>query len=192
MPVIDAIMINLKNANLVPPLRLVFIMWLMYTLQFTFAWDLGFLGVYPRTYTGMVGILTAPMVHGNVSHLISNTFPVLFLGTVLYLFYPTIASQVFIQCYLFTNFLVWLFARPFYHIGASGLVYALAFFLISLVLFKRDMKTLFIAILIAIIYGGLVYNVASINARISWESHLLGAIAGVGNAYAVWRFFKKV
>ena len=99
---------------------------------------------------------------------------------------------LFIQCYLFTNFLVWLFSRPFFHIGASGLVYALAFFLIFLGIFKQDVKTLFIAITIALIYGGLVYNVTSINAAISWESHLLGAIAGVGNAFAVDKFFKKV
>lgn len=167
-------------------------MWIVYTFQYSLGWDTGSLGILPRTYTGLIGILTAPLIHGNLSHLISNTFPVLFLGTILYLFYPSIASQVFVQCYLFTNFLVWLFARPFYHIGASGVVYALAFFLISLGLFKRDFKTLFIAIIIAMVYGGLVYNVTSINAAISWESHLLGAITGIGNAYAVDKFFKRI
>ncbi len=184
--------LQLHQANFVPPLRLVFVMWLVYTIQYYSGVDLGFFGILPRTYSGLVGILTAPMVHGNLSHLISNTIPVLFLGSVLYFFYPTIASRVFVQCYLFTNFLVWLFARSFYHIGASGLVYALAFFLIFLGIFKRDFKTLFIAIAVAIIYGGLVYNVASINDAISWESHLLGAIAGVGNAWAVGKFFRKV
>ena len=64
---------QLRNANLVPPIRLVFVMWLAYTIQSSLGKDLGFLGIYPRTYSGMIGILTAPLIHGNLSHLISNT-----------------------------------------------------------------------------------------------------------------------
>ncbi len=167
-------------------------MWALYSVELAFGMDLGFLGILPRTTSGMIGIATAPLVHGNLGHLISNTFPILFLGSVLYLFYPSIASRVFLQCYVFTNILVWIFARPYYHIGASGLVYALAFFLIFLGLFRRDFKTLFIAIVVVLVYGGLIYNVASINTRISWESHLLGAVAGVGNAYSITKFFKRI
>ncbi len=167
-------------------------MWLSYSVQFSMGIDFGFLGIFPRSVDGLWGILFAPLIHGNFGHLASNTFPVLFLGIALYLFYPSIADRVFIQCYLFTNILVWIFARPFYHIGASGLVYALAFFLIFLGIFKRDFKTLLIAIIIAGIYGGLVYGVAVINNDISWESHLLGAAVGVGNAYAIVRFFKHI
>ncbi len=183
---------SFRNANLVPPIRLVFFMWVAYTIQFSAGMDLGFLGVYPRSVDGLWGILFAPLIHGNFGHLASNTFPILFLGSALYLFYPTIANRIFIQCYFFTNFFVWLFARPFYHIGASGLVYALAFFLIFLGIFKRDFKTLLIAMVIAAIYGGLVYNVTSLNSDISWESHLLGAVVGVGNAYTIVRFNKNV
>ena len=173
-----------NQANVVPPLRLVFLMWIAFTIQSTFSYDLGFLGVYPRTINGLIGVLFAPLIHGNIGHLVSNTLPVLFLGSTLYIFYPKISTRVFSLSYLFTNILVWIFARPFFHIGASGLVYALTFFLIALGLFRRDFKTLAIALVIVIIYGGLVYNIGFLNSAISWESHLLGAISGIGLAYS--------
>ena len=103
-------------------------MWLVYTVELYLRFDFGFLGIYPRKITGLIGILTGPIIHGDVIHLASNTFPLVFLGSTLYLFYDRIASYVFFHCYIFPGTLVWLFARSSYHIGASGLIYGLAFF----------------------------------------------------------------
>lgn len=170
------------RTSIVAPLRLVFLMWLLYSAQDYFNIDLGFLGVLPRTFKGLLGVFTAPLIHGNVTHLISNTFPVLFLGVTVYYFYNKIASRVFLQSYFFTNILVWIFGREFYHIGASGLVYALAAFLISYGLLKRETIGIIISVVILISYGGLVYGISPQNSSISWESHLFGAIVGVGTA----------
>src|SRR5690606_20042177 len=41
----------------------------------------GGLGVAPRTLSGLIGILTSPLVHGSVGHLINNTLPLIVLGT---------------------------------------------------------------------------------------------------------------
>ncbi len=76
----------------------------------------------------------------------------------------------------------WLLGRPTYHIGASGVVYGLAFFLIFFGMFKKDFKSLFISIVILFFYGGLFYGVLPNQPGISWESHLLGGIAGTGSA----------
>ncbi|MBV6647516.1 MAG: rhomboid family intramembrane serine protease [Cyclobacteriaceae bacterium] len=160
-------------------------MWLMFAIQFSTGYDLGFLGISPRTINGLIGIFTAPLIHGNLNHLISNTLPMLFLGATLYLFFPRIASQVFIQCYFLTNLFVWVFARPFYHIGASGLVYGIAFFLISFGWFTKHPKSILVSVVVVLIYGGLVYGVLPLNSHISWESHLMGAIVGVGSAYGI-------
>lgn len=78
---------------------------------------------------------------------------------------------------------VWIFGRPFYHIGASGFVYALALFLISIGIFRRNLKSVIISIIILFIYGGLLFNLTMLRDGISWESHLFGAIVGIGIAY---------
>ncbi len=180
----------MKRATLVPPIRLVFFMWLAFTIQMNSGIDMGFLGILPRTLNGLVGIFTAPLIHGSLSHIISNTFPLLFLGVTVYFFYSRIASQVFIQCYFLTNLLVWVIGRPFYHIGASGLVYALAFFLIALGVFRRDFRSLLISLVIIFTYGGLIYGLSPALIDISWESHLMGAVVGVGTASAMSKWKK--
>lgn len=114
------------------PLRVIFLMWLVFFLEYKYGFPLGTYGIWPWSVKGLIGIVTAPLIHANLSHLISNTFPLLFLGTALFYFYPRIASKVFFRAYFWTNILVWLFARNANHIGASGLVYGIAFFLIFL------------------------------------------------------------
>lgn len=173
------------SSSIVPPLRLAFIMWLSFTIQLYSGVDLGFLGILPRTVHGLLGIFTAPLIHGSTAHLISNTFPLLFLGTTLYLFYDRIATQVFFHCYFFTNMLVWIFGREYYHIGASGLVYALASFLIFIGMFKRKPRAILISGIVILLYGGLVYGIVPQNTYVSWESHLLGAIVGAGSAFGM-------
>lgn len=166
----------------IAPFRLVFFMWFIFTLERYFLIDLKFLGILPRTLFGLVGIAFAPLLHGNIIHLISNTVPLLFLGAVLFFYYHRIAPQVFLRCYFITNCLVWLFARPSIHIGASGLVYGLASFLIFFGLFRRDLRSLFISIIVVMLYGGIFYGALPSNPLVSWESHLFGAVVGFWSA----------
>ncbi|HCX21349.1 MAG: rhombosortase [Flammeovirgaceae bacterium] len=166
-------------------------MWLFYSIQMSAHIDLAFLGIKPLTLKGAIGIFTAPLIHGSASHLASNTFPILFLGAALYLFYDRIASQVFLQCYLFTNILVWFFGRSdFYHIGASGLVYALASFLIFFGIFRRKFRSMIISIVVLLVYGGLIYGILPQNTYISWESHLMGFLVGMGSAFGMSKITK--
>lgn len=163
-------------------------MWAAFTLQFLYGIDLGFLGIKPRSLFGFIGIFTAPMIHGDLSHLISNTLPVLFLGSTLFFFYPRIGGIVFLRCYFITNLLVWLLSpRVSYHIGASGLVYGLSAFLIFFGLLRKDFISLLISIIVTIFYGGIFYGVLPIDPRISWESHLAGALVGTVSAFNLAR-----
>jgi membrane associated rhomboid family serine protease len=157
---------------------MLFIMWLFFFVQVTFGYDLSFLGIIPRTGYGAIGILTAPLVHGSLSHIISNSIPLLMLGTSLYFFYPRVAGRVFLYCYLLTGLLVWLMARGNIHLGSSGVVYGLAFFLIFAGFFLKDFKSLLISIIVLISYDGIFYGILPAGPGISWESHLFGAIVG--------------
>ncbi len=168
--------------------RFVFIVWVVYTLETLLGLDFSSFGILPRTTHGLIGIFTAPLIHGNSVHIISNTIPLLFLGWTLFFFYESIARKVFIICYFLTNILVWVFARPSLHIGASGLVYGIAFFLILYGFFKKDFKSLAISAILIFFYGGLVYGLFPNQPGISWESHLIGAIVG---GYTALHFSKR-
>jgi membrane associated rhomboid family serine protease len=164
------------------PLRLVFIMWLLFFLYLRLGWPIQQFGIVPRTVRGLIGIVAGPLLHENIIHLVSNTIPLLFLGGVLFYFYPSLGKKVFLRGYFWTNILVWIFARPATHLGASGLVYALAFFLIFFGFFKHDFTSLVISVVILLLYGGLFYGVIPGDPHVSWESHFAGALVGIFSA----------
>jgi membrane associated rhomboid family serine protease len=166
----------------VVPLRLIFVMWLLFFVELVTQIPFSIYGVVPRRLEGIIGIFVSPMLHGSFTHLVSNTVPLLFLGSVLFFFYYPIASSVFLRGYFWTNFLVWLFARDANHIGASGLVYALAFFLIFFGIFRRDFASIFISIIVMLLYGGVFYGVLPSDPNVSWESHFAGALVGISTA----------
>lgn len=159
-------------------------MWLVFTVEIFYQIDFTFLGIMPRTAWGLIGVFTAPMIHGNLSHLLSNTFPLLFLGSTLFYFYQRIGASVFLRCYFVTNILVWLLSpRLSFHIGASGLIYGISAFLIFFGLLRRDFISLFISIMVTLTYGGIFYGVLPNDPRVSWESHLAGFMVGMVSAF---------
>ena len=164
------------------PFRVVFLMWLAFVADFVYAYPLTQYGIVPRSVRGLIGIITAPLLHGNLMHIVGNTVPMLFLGSVLFYFYNRIALRVFLSCYFITNILVWLFARSSVHIGASGLIYGLAAFLAVFGFIRRDIMSLAISVVVILLYGYLIYGVLPTVYWVSWESHLAGAIVGTVTA----------
>ncbi len=167
----------------VVPFRFVFLMWLCFFLETNYQWNISNYGIKPRTPEGLIGIFIGPLAHGDVLHLLSNTVPLLFLGATLFFFYRNIAGTVFFRAYFWTNAIVWLFARPSNHIGASGVVYGLAFFLIFFGLFRRDVTSIIISVITIVLYGSVFYGVLPVDPQISWESHLGGALVGITSAF---------
>jgi membrane associated rhomboid family serine protease len=163
---------------------MIFLMWLIFVLEMNFGIDLSVFGILPREFYGLPGIIFAPLLHGSIVHLISNTFPLLFLGITLYYFYGVIAKKVFLLCYLLTGVLVWLFARPSFHIGASGVIYGIASFLFFSGIVRTEFRSLLISLVVLLAYGGLVYGILPSVPGVSWESHLFGALVGGGAAFA--------
>lgn len=163
-------------------------MWLFYLGQLFLTFPLSHLGIVPRTSFGLAGIIFAPLLHGSYLHLVSNSIPLLVLGTILFLFYNDIAAKVFGYSYLVTGILVWLLGRSALHIGASGLVYGIAFFLFFIGLSKKDFKSLAISLVTVFFYGGIIYGILPGQEFVSWESHLFGAVVGI---YCSFNFMKK-
>ena len=105
------------------------IIFLVFIVERLFMTSFADAGILPRTVSGLKGIFFGPLIHGDWSHLISNlsAFPVLL--AMLTLVYRRNYVRIFAALYVMTGLLVWLFARPAYHIGVSGVIYALASFL---------------------------------------------------------------
>lgn len=139
-------------------------------------------GMRPRSPRGLLGVLTMPLLHKDFAHLYSNSVAVLTLGLPLLYFYPRMALKVIAGVWLWGGLLVWLLARPSFHIGASGLVYGIASFLFFSGIIRRDRGSLGPALIVALLYGGAVWGILPIERGISWEGHLFGALTGLGFA----------
>lgn len=156
------------------------IIWLVKFIEYLFSVDLSEFGILPRTLNGSIGIFTAPFVHGDILHLLSNTFPILILGIGLFYFYDRIALSVITLIYIITGFWVWIAARDAYHIGASGLIYGLLAFLMLSGFLRKDTKSLAISFAVLFLYGTTFFSgMLPSQPGVSWESHLMGAIAGI-------------
>ena len=164
---------------LLKPFYLVLSIWIIFWLDQKFALDLFKFGIYPRSLTGFLGILFTPLIHGNLAHLSNNTLPILVLGGSLYYFYPRIAGKVVLISWLVSGFVVWLIGRDSYHIGASGLIYALAGFIFLSGILRRQPQLLALSLLVVFLYGSLVWGVLPIEETVSWEAHLAGGVSGL-------------
>ncbi|MDD4602859.1 MAG: rhomboid family intramembrane serine protease [Bacteroidales bacterium] len=165
------------------PILFVALLWAIKGMDELFSLDLNNWGLIPLTPRGLIGIFTSPLLHANLAHLFANSIPLLVLGSFLFYFYKDIAWKIFGWTYLMTGIWVWTFARGgSIHIGASGLIYGLASFLFFSGIIRRDNSLMVISILIAFLYGGLIWGIFPQffpNQPISWESHLMGLIAGL-------------
>jgi len=159
------------------------LMWLIEILD-TYALDDGLQGhgIEPRQLDGLEGVLFAPVLHGGWTHLISNSVPFLVLGALVmtYGLRRWIAATAFIT--VAAGLATWLLARSGNHIGASILVFGYFGFLLGMAWFERSVKSIGIAVLVAVIYGGLIWGVIPTDSGVSWEGHLFGTIAGIGSA----------
>lgn len=168
------------------PCFLMFVLYLLKFLETGMDWDFCRLGIYPREQRGVFGIFAHPLIHSSYRHLMANTLPLFFLSWCLFYFYRGIASYIFFTLWIGCGLLTFVIGQPGWHVGASGLIYGLAFFLFFSGLLRRHVPLTAISLLVTFLYGGLVWNMfpTFAKATTSWEGHLSGAVAGVVCAVA--------
>lgn len=177
-------------ASLFVPVCFVVLMWLVKLMEYGFGVDLGCYGLRPRMLRGLWGVLTMPFLHAGWEHLMTNSVPILVLGTALYYCYRTIASKVFFLSFLLSGVVTWCIAENGVHVGASGLVYALNLFLIASGFIRRDAKLIAISLIMVFLYGSFIWGMIPVFAKpqnISWEGHLAGFITGAFLAFVYRR-----
>jgi len=160
-----------------------FILWFIKITEIVFDFNLIKLSLFPRNIYGLIGILTSPLIHSDINHLVANSLPVFLLALGILYFYKNASLKVILLIYFIPGIAVWLLGRSAYHVGASGLIYGFASFLFFSGLIRRDPRSIALALLVIFLYGSMVWGLLPIDKRISWESHLYGALTGIACAF---------
>lgn len=171
-----------KKAILIPFIW-VFLCWFVYWFEYYFQTTFTKYGLYPQTLKGLRGILFSPFIHGDTKHLFNNSVPLFVMMWALFYFYKKIAYKVLIYGTLLTGLLTWTFARPSFHIGASGLVYMLVSFIFFSGMFRKYYRLVALSLAIVFLYGSMIWYLFPVEDKISWEGHLSGFVIGFIIAY---------
>lgn len=135
--------------------------------------------IVPQSPTGLIGILTAPLLHGSLEHIAGNSFSILVLGTLAGSLYPHASLRALPIIWLGSGLGTWFISIGGQHIGASGVTVGLMFFLIGQGIMRRD-RTSMVALFMALFFfGGMVLSVLPQQQGVSWEYHLSGAVFGL-------------
>lgn len=170
------------------PLVFIVLMWIVKLFEYVTTIDLSNYGLLPKHISGLKGIIFSPFIHGDWQHLISNTVPFFVLSFLMIFNYRKVAFKSFMFIYIFGGLLLWLTGRENYHIGASGLVYGMAFFLFFSGIFRKNIQSIALSLLVVFIYGSIVWGMFPIDMTKSWEGHLMGAACGFITAF----YYRKV
>lgn len=144
------------------------------------------LSLQPGVWAGLIGIMTAPLLHGSFEHLFSNSFSILVLGALVGTVYPKAGIRALPVIWILSGIGTWFLAIKGFHIGASGITHGLMFFLMTMGVLRRDRPAIAAAFIGILLFGGMLLSVLPQQPDISWEYHLSGAVAGVLSAL-FWR-----
>lgn len=170
---------NFTTGVLGYPILFVLIIWIVFWFEVRFGYSFNSFGVYPRTITGLRGIIFSPFIHSDIEHLYHNTVPLFVLSAVLFYFYRNISWKIIFYGILLSGFLTWCIGRPANHIGASGLIYVLMSFTLFKGIFAKHYRLLELSLLIIFLYGSMIWYVFPIKEDMSWKGHLSGLIVGL-------------
>lgn len=163
------------------------IMWLVFTLEIVFNINLKHFGIFPRSVNGIVGVIAGPFIHANFEHIFNNSIPLLILGTALFYFYKEIALKVFLWAFFMVGLWTWSSAREAFHIGASGVLYALFSFILFSGFIRKNTNLIALSFFVAFLYGSMIWGIFPIDFKISFEGHFWGFAAGIILAF----YFRK-
>lgn len=137
-------------------------------------------GLRPRSADGLLDIVTFPLLHANLNHLLSNALPLIVFGFLVFLSGVRVFLTALALSWLGSGLTVWLIGDGGITVGASGLVFGLFAFLLVRGFFNHSWRQILLAVVLFMVYGGILLGVLPVmGSYISWQAHLGGAAGGV-------------
>lgn len=153
-------------------------LWIAHVIGYIF--PTGGLGIIPREPGGLPGIIFAPFIHADFSHLIANSISLIILGFILASTEENGIIYILLSVMLLGGLGTWVIGRSgTVHIGASGVIYGILGYLIARGFFRKDFKSVIVSVIVLFMYGGMIFGVLPTVPHMSWESHLCGFLAGI-------------
>lgn len=178
------------SAVVSPVLILVAVMWVVEIIDAVLPLAVDQWGIVGRTTSGLVGVVLSPFLHAGFAHLMANTVPFLVLGVLVAWRSRERFWAVLTLIAVGGGLGVWLLTSPTtLTIGASGVVFGMAAYLVTAGLLTRHWLDIAVAVGVVLVYGTMFAGVLpfGVPAGVSWLAHLTGALAGVGAAFAFAR-----
>jgi membrane associated rhomboid family serine protease len=141
------------------------------------------LAIVPRTSGGLVGIFTAPFVHGGATHLAANLPPFIVLGALVLRHGQHAFLKTALVIALGSGLLLWLVGRSAAHMGASGVIFGFFGYLVTFAYFNRGTTDVLIAGAVVLVYGSMLAGIKPARDGTSFEGHFFGLVAGVAAAW---------
>jgi membrane associated rhomboid family serine protease len=160
------------------------VMWIVEIINAIDSYALDSDGIYPRDVGRIWGVATAPFLHASWQHLIDNSIPFVFMGLIIALKGAKRLAQVTAIVVVLGGLGTWLIAPAHsVTVGASGVVFGYATYLLTRGLFDRSALEIVTGALVGAIWGGALLASLVPHYGVSWQAHLCGGIAGV---FAAW------
>lgn len=180
-----------KNSNsfgsaaeaIIYPLLLLLVMWVVFWAERVSGLNLVQYGIQPKQWESWKGVLFMPLLHSpnDWAHIVNNSIPTFMLLSALVYYYRAVALRVVAISWLVTGLGIWTLAEDngSFHIGMSGVVYALFGFLFFSGFFRNYRPLQGVTLFIGFLYGSMFWGIFPQQTNVSWEGHLMGLGIGI-------------
>ena len=176
--------ISAMQGNMLFSFKIIGILWIIHIINRITHYNLNHLGLHTRSLKGLPGIVFAPFLHADFSHLFFNTIPLFVLSDLVLLDGKTVFYEVSLAIIILCGLLTWIFGKRGIHVGASGVIMGYFGYLLAKAYFQITATTIILAAVCLYYFGGLAFSIfPGAKKNVSWEGHLFGLLSGVFAAY---------
>lgn len=172
------------NHNIPTLLIILAILWGVQIVNAVSGYKFNQLGVYPRQFKGLIGVILSPFLHGSYSHLFLNSIPLFILANFVLINGWGMFVSVTLTITIVSGLLTWLLARKAYHIGASGVIMGYWSYLLVNAYYQHSILAIILALVCLLYFSSMFLSIFPTKPTSSWEGHLFGLISGVFATYA--------